>query len=550
MPVHRENATPVRALALTDMVRNRIGVGALLMAAALLPSVAGTEVPAAAEAGRVSFAVVGDYGSPGPAEASVAALVDSLAPDFVVTTGDNVYDATSYEDAVGRYYGDYVDSSPNGFFPAPGNHDHTDPPGGISAYLDYFTLPGTGIATTATSGNERYYDFIQGPVHVFVLDSESVLLFDAEASAQGVWLEAGLAASTAPWQVVVLHHPPFSSGLVRGSTPSLQWPFSAWGADLVLSGHEHIYERLAVDGIPYVISGVGGRSLYGLASPLPESRARHNAGYGAVLVDACASGMTIEFHAVDAGLVDSETVGTRCSPMPAIDGVVLVEPDGRWHVRRPGQPDYTFFYGDPGDVALLGDWDGDGVRTPGRYRPQTGLAYLTNELPPDGGEGAGDPALTFHFGIPGDQVLVGDWDGDGLDTLGVHRNGSLFLADDAGTGAADLVFWFGTSTDVAFGGDPDGDGRDGVFLYRPSTGAFYYTDSPPGGFGVVAPTDGSLFFGVPGDRPVIGDWDGDGVDTVGVFRPGDATVYVRDVNTTGPAETAYRFGEAGWVPAR
>ncbi len=244
--------------------------------------------------------------------------------------------------------------------------------------------------------------------------------------------------------------------------------------------------------------------------------------------------------------------GLLASPTSAAaddaDEVLLVQPNGRWHIRQPGSPDYTFFYGNPGDVPLFGDWDSDGLDTPGMYRPSNGFAYLTNDLPPDGGVGFGDPALTFFFGGPGDQVFVGDWDGNGTDTLGISRNGKMFLANTNATVFADMEFWFGVTTDVAFGGDPDGDGRDSVFLYRPSSGFTYFTNSTPVGPNDVAPTDGTLFFGVPTDRFVIGDWNGDGTDTVGVFRPSDTTVYLRNANTTGPADESYVFGQGHWLP--
>jgi hypothetical protein len=143
--------------------------------------------------------------------------------------------------------------------------------------------------------------------------------------------------------------------------------------------------------------------------------------------------------AIDAGgacaLVDDQIgnarpVGPACDigsiegVSPVIgDDVLLVEPNGRWHIRKPGFPDYTFFYGDPGDVPLFGDWDGDGVDTPGAWRQEGGggFAYLTNSLPPDGGVGFAD--FDFFFGNPGDEVFVGDWDGDNEDTLGINRNG-------------------------------------------------------------------------------------------------------------------------------
>ena len=59
-------------------------------------------------------------------------------------------------------------------FLVPGNHDYNDG-GGINEYLNYFTLPGTGVASTNTSGNERYYDFIQDDVHFFMIDSDAAI---------------------------------------------------------------------------------------------------------------------------------------------------------------------------------------------------------------------------------------------------------------------------------------------------------------------------------------------------------------------------------------
>ena len=76
----------------------------------------------------------------------------------------------------------------------------------------------------------------------------------------------------------------------------------------------------------------------------------------------------------------------------------------------------------------------------------------------------------------------------------------------------------------------------------------YYTNLTPIGPNDLAPTDGTLSYGVPTDCLVIGDWDGDGTDTLGVFRPSETTVYLRNTNTTGPAEMIYVFGEAPWQP--
>jgi len=233
---------------------------------------------------------------------------------------------------------------------------------------------------------------------------------------------------------------------------------------------------------------------------------------------------------------------------PDGDQVLLVEPNGRWHIRVPGGTDYIFWYGMAGDVPLLGDWNGDGWDTPGMYRPANGFVYLTNAIPPNGGVGFGDPALTFFFGMAGDQVFVGDWNNDGIDTLGINRVGRIFLSNTNATTFANQDFWFGTPTDTPFGGNPDGIAGDSVFLYRLSTGFVYYNIFNPTGSGSVSSTTGEFFFGIPNDLLVIGDWDGDGTDTAGIFRPLERSVYLRNTLNTGPADEAYVWGESPWLP--
>jgi hypothetical protein len=227
------------------------------------------------------------------------------------------------------------------------------------------------------------------------------------------------------------------------------------------------------------------------------------------------------------------------------DRVALVEPDGTWHVQLPGALDYTFRLGRPGDIPLLGDWNGDGIDTPGFYRPSRGSAHLTNRIPALGTTGH-QPELTFFFGLPGDKVFAGDWDGDGTDTLGLSRRGQVFLADTNATTIADRVFWFGTFRDLPYAGDPDGDGSDGLFLHRTDSASVFYTNDTPDSF--LATTTGSLYFGAPGDELVVGDWDGDGADSPAAFRPDTTTVLIRNPLWTGPAQASYRFGRAGWHP--
>ena len=88
----------------------------------------------------------------------------------------------------------------------------------------------------------------------------------------------------------------------------MQWPFATWGADAVLAGHDHTYERLTVDNIPYFVNGLGGRSLYPFNNPLPESELRYNADFGAMLVEVTETRLTFHFIARAGELIDYYTM--------------------------------------------------------------------------------------------------------------------------------------------------------------------------------------------------------------------------------------------------
>ena len=218
--------------------------------------------------GTTRFAIVGDFGYQVQPAQDVARRIRSWNPEFVTTLGDNNYETgstTTIDLNIGFFYQNYIypyagaygpGATVNRFFPVLGNHDWASE-SGADPYLNYFTLP----------GNERYYDFVRGSVHFFVLDSDPHEPDGVNvASAQAQWLQARLAASTATWKLVLMHHPPYSSS-THGSTAWMQWPFKAWGATTVLAGHDHSYERLAVDGLPYVVNGSGGRPLYAFKTP-------------------------------------------------------------------------------------------------------------------------------------------------------------------------------------------------------------------------------------------------------------------------------------------
>ena len=246
------------------------------------------------------FAAIGDYGKSGPSELAVSNLVKSWNPDYIVTLGDNNYDlgeASTIDINIGQYYHEFIypytggygaGDTVNRFFPSMGNHDWYTASG--SGYLNYFTLP----------GNERYYDFVKGNIHFFVVDSDPNEPDGRDSnSIQAQWLKAALAASASTYNIVYFHHSPYSSSAYHGSQIIMQWPFKKWGANLVMSGHDHLYERLVKDGLTYIVNGLGGYStIYSFATPLPESVVRYNNNYGAMQFKSYNDSLVVKFITV------------------------------------------------------------------------------------------------------------------------------------------------------------------------------------------------------------------------------------------------------------
>ncbi len=237
---------------------------------------------------------------------------------------------------------------------------------------------------------------------------------------------------------------------------------------------------------------------------------------------------------------DPEEGERPCTEGPC-DSVGFIDVGSEWSLFDSLSAEASiddFFFGDPGDIPFMGDWDGDGVATPGLYRQSDGFVYLRNS------NTQGNADITFFFGNPGDYPLVGDFDGDGDDTVSIFRQseGRVFIMnelgeDGGGLGGADYDFFFGNPGDTPFVGDFDGDFVDSVGLYRTSTGFVYFRNELSTGN-----ADFEFFYGNPGDVILAGDWDGDGDDTVAVFRPGTSRVYVSLENEAGAADYSLYVG--------
>lgn len=216
------------------------------------------------------------------------------------------------------------------------------------------------------------------------------------------------------------------------------------------------------------------------------------------------------------------------------DTVVLQDAGGRFEIRQgiSTQSVRSFYFGNPGDIAFSGDWDCDGTDTLGLYRQSDGYVYLRNTNT----QGVAD--VTFYFGNPGDVPIAGDFNGDGCDTVSIYRpSESRFYiinrlgSRDRGLGRADYSFQFGNPGDKPFVGDFNGDEVDTIGLHRESTGLVYFRNSNTTGV-----AHAQFVFGNPGDRLVAGDWDGNGVDTVGVYRPSNGMFYLKRSNSSGAAD--------------
>ncbi|MBX3081060.1 MAG: hypothetical protein KF716_05455 [Anaerolineae bacterium] len=194
------------------------------------------------------------------------------------------------------------------------------------------------------------------------------------------------------------------------------------------------------------------------------------------------------------------------------------------------------------DWPVVGDWNGDGIDTIGFYRSSTGLFVLSDS------NVAPQANYVFALGIPGDTPIAGDWDGDGRDGVGVFRpsNGIIYLKNQLTTGFADFAMVMGVNGDVGLAGDWNNDGIDSPGVYRPSQAVFYLSNQVCN-CSVFA--DYATTFGVVGDQPFNGDWNGDGRDGIGVYRDFNSVTYLRnDPSSNGFADVYLLYGSTNDKP--
>ena len=229
----------------------------------------------------------GDIAVCGPNDDSATAKLLGHMPDAtIVTLGDNAYEDGSAADFAHCYdptWGRFEARTR----PAVGNHEYQTP--GASAYFHYF-------GKAAGDPDEGYYSYNLGDWHLVSLNSMCGHVGGCGTSSPMVrWLKKDLAANSKACTLAYFHHPLFSSGSEHGDNPYMRpvWEaLYAADADVVLNGHEHVYERFAPQdpegkadphrGLREFVVGTGGAPLYAFLPPKPNSQVRNAETHGVI----------------------------------------------------------------------------------------------------------------------------------------------------------------------------------------------------------------------------------------------------------------------------
>src|SRR5215204_355488 len=212
--------------------------------------------------GSLRFAVIGDTGTGTSKQHDIGEMMvqyRAVFPfDFVLMMGDNMYGGETPRDFEKKFsepYKKLLDAKVK-FYAALGNHD-------LALQVNYENFNMNG---------KEYYRFKKDNVAFYALNSNYM------DKKQVAWLESELAKDTSEWKVCFMHHAPYSSAKKHGSDSQLREVvepiFLKYGVDVVLTGHDHIYERTKPQkGIYYFVSGAGGKIRSGDVkdrSPLTE----------------------------------------------------------------------------------------------------------------------------------------------------------------------------------------------------------------------------------------------------------------------------------------
>jgi len=270
--------------------------------------------------GSLKFAVIGDTGTGDKHQLAVAKQLAATRAKFpfgfVIMVGDNIYGGNSAKDFDRKFALPYKPLLDGGvrFYAALGNHD--DP---SERFYKPFNMNG-----------ERYYTFKPADgVRFFALDSNYM------DEKQLKWLDEQLAMSASDWKIAFFHHPPYSSGETHGSNETLRTQlepmFVKHGVNVVLTGHEHFYERIKPQkGIAYFITGSSAKLREGNLTQTQLTAKGFDTGYTFMIVEIAGDDMYYQAITDTGATVDSGSVRRvgKVEPTPDRSAQPVVPPSG------------------------------------------------------------------------------------------------------------------------------------------------------------------------------------------------------------------------------
>lgn len=219
----------------------------------------------------------------------------------------------------------------NRLFRAIGNHElYSDPK--YSDFL-YFELKNVKKLNTDNQG-VRYYSVRKGDVEFFFVNSGTGdnEFFRTEPdgvdsnSIQAQRIKAAMLSSNAKWKIVCFHYPPFCSYCDVASNRIFRWNFKSWGANLILSGHAHFYERLSIGGLTYVVSGLGGyHSVGGFGQTWPGSQIRYDGNQGVLFGDVYKDSLVFKFINVNKNVIDYFRITNQTSQIMSLNMKMFIQ---------------------------------------------------------------------------------------------------------------------------------------------------------------------------------------------------------------------------------
>ncbi|MFL6567582.1 MAG: metallophosphoesterase, partial [Chthoniobacterales bacterium] len=290
----------------------RIRSGGALLATSVFRSQRSVDQP-------FRFAVIGDFGFSDPQTIQVANQVAASSPDLLLTVGDNTYgpSGTTGTGQPGVFdpfwfipYAVTMQRVPT--FPTMGNHDIETANG--AWYLSNFRLPQNG---PPANEKERNYSFDYGNAHFVVIDANAwVNPYDANRVATiKAWLTSDLAATQQRWKFVFFHQPAYTSSgngvhdPEAGLQNDVQPLCAQYGVQIVFQGHNHFYERInPINGVNYITTGAGGRSLYAPTIIPTYSAVLNNSAYSFAQVDISGGNLTLRNIDTNSAQIDLFTL--------------------------------------------------------------------------------------------------------------------------------------------------------------------------------------------------------------------------------------------------